>query len=154
MIAVDKFGKRFMDEYPREQDMGTRPLEFYDADIPDYPRIPCYLIFDEEGRKLGPVGIPIVNDERYDASWSEDNLTEIEKGWIKKGNSPEDIAAQIDINPKVLRETVERWNSLCGESEDKDHKRPPKTMMPIKNGPFYVMEGLAHREQHPRRSGA
>jgi len=54
----------------------------------------------------------------------------------------------------VLRETVERWNSLCGESEDKDHKRPPKTMMPIKNGPFYVMEGLAHREQHPRRSGA
>ena len=65
-IAVDKFGKRFMDEYPpAPQDTGTRPLEFYDADIQDYPRIPCYLIFDEEGRKLGPIGIPIVNDERY-----------------------------------------------------------------------------------------
>ena len=38
-------------------------LEYYDADIQDYPLIPCYLIFDEEGRKLGPVGIPIVNDE-------------------------------------------------------------------------------------------
>ncbi len=68
-IAVDKFGKRFMDEYPpAPQDTGTRALEYYDADIQDYPRIPCYLIFDEEGRKLGPIGIPIVNDERYDAS--------------------------------------------------------------------------------------
>ena len=43
-------------------------------------------------------------------AWSEDNLAEIEKGWIKKGNSLEDIAAQIDVNPKVLRETVDRWN--------------------------------------------
>ena len=38
-----------------------------------------------------------VNDERYDAKWSEDNLVEIEKGWIKKGNSLEEIAAQIDV---------------------------------------------------------
>ena len=37
-IAVDKFGKRFMDEYPpAPQDTGTRALEFYDADIQDYP---------------------------------------------------------------------------------------------------------------------
>ena len=73
-IAVDRLGKRFMDEYPpAPQDTGTRALEFYDADIQDFPRIPCYLIFDEEGRKLGPIGIAIVNDQRYDAKWSEDN---------------------------------------------------------------------------------
>ena len=68
-IAVDKFGKRFMDEYPPAPHRIPEhaALEFYDADIQDYPRIPCYLIFDEEGRKLGPIGIPIVNDERYDA---------------------------------------------------------------------------------------
>jgi len=140
-IAVDKFGKRFMDEYPpAPQDTGTRPLEFYDADIQDYPRIPSYLIFDEDGRKLGPIGIPIVNDERYDASWSEDNRAEIEKGWIKKGNSIEEIAAQIDVNPKVLRATVDRWNALCAKGADDDYRRPPKTMMPIATPPFYVME--------------
>ncbi len=154
-IGVDKFGKRFMDEYPpAPQDTGTRSLEFYDADIQDYPRIPCHLIFDEEGRKLGPIGIPIVNDERYDASWSEDNLAEIEKGWIKKGNSLEDIAAQIDVNPKVLRATVERWNELCDEGQDDDHKRPPKTMMPIKNRSVLRHGSLADRQQHPRRPGA
>ena len=103
-----------MDEYPpAPQDTGTRSLEFYDTDIQDYPRIPCYLIFDEEGRKLGPIGIPIVNDERYNASWSADNFTEINKGWIKKGNSIDDIAGQIDVNPKVLRATVEHWNELA-----------------------------------------
>jgi len=140
-IAVDRFGKRFMDEYPpAPQDTGTRSLEFYDADIQDYPRIPCYLIFDEEGRKLGPIGIPIVNDARYDAKWSDDNLPEMNKGWIRKGNSIEDIAGQIDVNPKTLKASVERWNSLCGEGEDKDFRRPPKTMMPIATPPFYVME--------------
>ncbi len=140
-IAVDRFGKRFMDEYPpAPQDTGTRPLEFYDADIQDYPRIPCYLVFDEEGRKLGPIGIPIVNDQRYDASWSADNLAEVQKGWIKTGNSLEDIAGQIDVNPKVLKATVDRWNELCRDGRDDDHRRPPKTMMPIATPPFYVVE--------------
>jgi hypothetical protein len=45
-----------------------------------YPRFPCHLIFDEEDRKLGPIGIPIVNDARFDASWSEDNLLEVNEG--------------------------------------------------------------------------
>jgi succinate dehydrogenase/fumarate reductase flavoprotein subunit len=58
----------------------------------------------------------------------------------KKGNSLEDIAAQIDVNPKVLKATVDRWNELCQKNPDDDYKRPPKTMMPIANPPFYVME--------------
>ena len=103
-------------------------MEFYDADIQDYPRIPCYLIFDEEGRKLGPIGIPIVNDERYDASWSEDNLRRrSNKGWIKKGNSLEDIAAQIDVNPKVLRPlSIAGMNSARkGKTKTTNARRKP-----------------------------
>ncbi|HWO41310.1 MAG TPA: FAD-binding protein, partial [Candidatus Eisenbacteria bacterium] len=140
-IAVDRFGRRFMNEYPpAPQDTGTRALEFYDADLQDYPRIPCHLIFDEEGRRLGPIAIPIVNDERYDARWSGDNQAEIEKGWIKKAASIDELARQIDVDPRILRETVTRWNSLCGEGEDRDFRRPPKTMMPIAHPPFYTVE--------------
>jgi succinate dehydrogenase/fumarate reductase flavoprotein subunit len=40
----------------------------------------------------------------------------------------------------VLKATVERWNELCEKGQDEDHKRPPKTMMPIAKPPFYVME--------------
>ena len=110
------------------------------GDLFCFENFALFLIFDEEGRKLGPIGIPIVNDERYEASWSADNLAEIERGWVKKGNSLEDGAAQIDVNPKILRATVERWNELCREGRDEDHKRPPKTMMPIVQPPFYVVE--------------
>src|SRR6266480_3988244 len=103
MVAVDKFSKRFMDEYPlAPQDTGTRALE------------------------LGPIGIPIVNDERYDAKWSEGNLAEINKGWIKKGNSLEDIAAQIDVNPKVLKATVERWNERGSLADREQHASGPE----------------------------
>ena len=140
-IAVDRFGKRFMDEYPpAPQDTGTRPLEYYDADIQDYPRIPCYLVFDEEGRRLGPLAMVIVNDERYHYRWSEDNSEEIKKSWIIKAQTIEEIATKIKVNSKVLKSTVERWNSLCAEGEDKDFRRPPKTMMAILKPPFYAME--------------
>ena len=68
-------------------------------------------------------------------------LCEVNKGWIKKGNSLEDIAAQIDVNPKVLQAQPSIGGTrYAAKGTDKDHKRPPKTMMPIKNGPFYVME--------------
>lgn len=140
-IAVDRFGKRFMDEYPpAPQDTGTRPLEYYDADIQDYPRIPCFLIFDEEGRKLGPVAMAILNDQRYHYEWSADNGAEIEKGWIKTSNTIKDIADIINVNTEILQTTVERWNSLCAEGKDEDFHRPQKTMMPLANPPFYVME--------------
>ena len=46
------------------------------------------------------------------------------KAGLKKAISFEDIAGQIDVNPKVLKETVERWNALCQSGEDKDHKAP------------------------------
>jgi len=141
-IAVDRFGRRFMDEYPpAPQDTGSRPLEYYDADLQDYPRIPCYLLFDEEGRRVGPVAMVIVNDERYHYKWSEDNLAEVEKGWILKGQTIKELAAKIKVKTEILASTVERWNGLCAMGKDEDFNRPPKTMMPIVKPPFYAMEG-------------
>jgi succinate dehydrogenase/fumarate reductase flavoprotein subunit len=140
-IVVDRFGKRFMDEYPpAPQDTGARPLEYYDADLQGYPRIPCYLIFDEAGRRLGPVAMAMVNDERYHYQWSGDNLTEVEKGWILTGKNIKEIAVKIKVDPEILGSTVERWNSHCAQGKDEDFGRLPKTMMPIRTPPLYAME--------------
>ncbi len=140
-IAVDRFGRRFMNEYPpAPQDTGARPLEYYDPDIQDYPRIPCYLVFDEEGRKLGPVAMAIVNDARYHYKWSDDNFAEIEKGWIKKADNIEVLAKIIKVSPEPLRATAARWNGQCSGGSDDDFQRPPKTMMPLAHPPFYAME--------------
>ncbi|MFQ5683725.1 MAG: FAD-binding protein [Candidatus Binatia bacterium] len=140
-IAVDRIGKRFMNEYPpAPQDTGARPLAYYDADIQDYPRIPCYLIFDEDGRKLGPLGMAIVNDERYDYRWSEDNSEEIERGWIIRADSVNAVAAKIKVAGDVLESTVDLWNRQCSAGTDAAFGRPPRTMMPIRKPPFYAME--------------
>jgi succinate dehydrogenase/fumarate reductase flavoprotein subunit len=140
-IAVDRYGKRFMDEYPpAPQDTGARPLEFYDPDIQDYPRIPCHLIFDEEGRKLGPLAMVIVNDERYRYKWSEDNSAEVDKGWIVKAETIDALARRIKLVPESLRASVSRWNGQCSAGHDEDFNRPPKTMMPLTHPPFYAME--------------
>ena len=140
-IALDRYAKRFMNEYPpAPQDTGARPLEYYDPDIQDYPRVPCTLIFDEEGRKMGPVAMVIVNDQRYHYRWSQDNTAEIKKGWIQRGETLEEIAEKIKAPKEVFISTVTRWNLNCLQGSDRDFKRPSQTMMPIATPPYYAME--------------
>jgi succinate dehydrogenase/fumarate reductase flavoprotein subunit len=140
-INVDKFGRRFMNEYPRApQDTGHRPLEFYDAEIQDFPRIPCYLIFDEAGRKLRPIAAPLLTTDDASYHWSEDNSAEIQKGWILKTDTLEELAAKIAVDPAALKETVARWNDFHVKGEDADFHRPKGTIVPIKEPPFYALQ--------------
>lgn len=140
-IIVDKFGKRFMDEYPpAPQDTPWRDLSVYDPHIKDFPRIPSYMILDENGRITGPLFSPISDDPSYRYDWSEDNSAEIEKGWIKKGSSLEDLARQINVEPITLVQTVRRWNEVCEKGEDSDFHRFSKSLFPIFKPPFYAVE--------------
>jgi hypothetical protein len=140
-IAVDRFGRRFMDEYPlAPQDTPFRALDYYDPDIQDYPRIPAYLIFDDQGRQLGPVAEPKINDERFELTWSQDNLAEVDKGWIKRADTLEGLAEQLGVPSEALIESVERWNDNCELGTDRDYHRPKGTMMPLQTPPFYAIE--------------
>jgi succinate dehydrogenase/fumarate reductase flavoprotein subunit len=139
-IAVDRFGKRFMDEYPpAPQDTPIRALEYYDPDIQDFPRIPCYLVLDERGRKLGPLAKPIATDDSATYEWSDDNLTEVAKGYVVRAATLEGLAGELGIDKRSLRETVQRWNDDCGQGQDRDHRRPAGTMMPLDTPPFYAI---------------
>ena len=139
-IVVDKLGHRYMNEYqPMPQDTPIRAMEFYDPDLLDYPRIPSHIIFDEEGRKLGPIGNPTFNDEDIQLDWSEDNLKEVEEGRIQRFDTIETIAEHLNIDVGVLQRTVARWNELCRLGEDEDFVRPPGTMVPIETPPFFTI---------------
>lgn len=139
-IAVDRFGRRFVNEYPpAPQDTPIRAMEYYDPDIQDYPRIPSHLVFDEEGRKLGPIGSPKINDNRFNFEWSEDNLREVEAGIIRRCETLDALARHLEIEPETLRETVGRWNEQCRQGRDRDFRRPPGTMTPIERPPFYTI---------------
>ena len=139
-IAVDGFGRRFMNEYPpAPQDTPIRAMEYYDPDIQDYPRIPSHLIFDDEGRKLGPIAEPKINDERFDLTWSEDNLREAEAGIIQRFNDVASLAAHLEVEAEALQETLDRWNHQCQLGRDRDFRRPEKTMLPIQKPPFFTI---------------
>ncbi len=145
-IVVDKFGRRYMNEYhPAPQDTGHRPMEIYDPDIPDYPRIPSFLIYDEVGRRRGRIAHPLsLGEHVYD--WSEDNLEEVRRGWIVSSDTIGGLALKITemsvsggrMDPKELETTVSRWNTCVDRNQDW-LKRPAGTMLSIKSSPFYAV---------------
>src|SRR5699024_1704969 len=62
-ILVDQGGRRFMNEYPPYiSDTGVRPFGAFDPQTYRYPRLPSFLVFDEQGRKTYPMGRSITND--------------------------------------------------------------------------------------------
>jgi len=136
-IVVDQMGRRYMNEYPPYlQDTGHRAMATYDASLPGYPRIPSWLIVDETGRERGPLGFPTYNDPAQSLGWSDDNLLEIEAGFLSQADSIEDMAAAMGADTDILAETIERWNEFCHTGRDRDHGRLADTMMPLETPPF------------------
>lgn len=144
-IVVDKLGRRYMNECPpAPQDTPHRPMEIFDPDLVDYPRIPSYVIFDEVGRKQGPIAQPMGFQEEYRYDWSRDNLQEVVRGWILKADSLRELGEKIQalpenrglMSPPVLEQAVLQWNEAVKQKKD-PLLRPPETMLAISQPPFY-----------------
>ncbi len=146
-ILVDKTGRRFMSEL-RDNRHGfghNDHLLFFDAEIGDFTRIPCYAIFDETTRLRGPV----VSGAGWKFGWfgwfgnyqaSRDNSKEIEKGWIVKGESLSDLAARLEIKPAELEATVAKYNESCANKVDPEFARPARSLVSIEKPPFYCVK--------------
>jgi len=76
----------------------------------------------------------------YGYKWSKDNSVEVKKGWIVKADTIEELAAKINRDPKALKATIDKWNSMCATGKDSEYGRDPKTMSAIVAGPFYAVE--------------
>ena len=141
-VLLDRRGRRFMNEYEKaNQDTGARHLLAYDSETQSYPRIPCFMIFDENGRESGPIGFPFYQEGEPAYVWSRDNLAEVERGWIKRGDTPADLAQQLGLPPAAVEASLERWNGLCDANRgDEDFGRLPTTMAPLRRPPFYALE--------------
>ena len=83
-----------------------------------------------------------------------DNDQAMEKGWLFKGDTLEELAAAIQadrpcgdpseaidgIDAEELQSTVDHWNELCAAGEDPDFGRDPSHMLPLDNPPYYAIE--------------
>jgi len=138
-IVIDRSGRRYMDEYPPYfHDTGHRPMQASHEASQSYPRIPSYLIFDDEGRRLYPMAMPAYNDPAVSFDWSEDNLAEVELGILRRSDTVEEMAVGIGVDPRVLVETIDGWNACCDRGRDRDFGRRPETMRALRTPPFFV----------------
>lgn len=56
---------------------------------------------------------------------------------IVKGNTLEEVAEQLGIDPDALTESVARWNGFVDTGVDEDFQKPKELMRKIEKGPFY-----------------
>jgi succinate dehydrogenase/fumarate reductase flavoprotein subunit len=153
-VIVDNYGKRYTDEHIIT-DL-TRPYRYqfykeavkYDMLGMVYPRIPSWLIFDETRRAASTV-VNFNSSVGYGLlPWSRDNMDAINRGWIIKADTIDELAGKIKADPENrqlidaanFRETVRRFNELCAAGRDTDFNRTPATMGPVEKPPFYAMK--------------
>jgi len=93
-LVVNNAGKRFFDE--SESSSATyfyyqEALKF-DIKTTNYPNIPSWLIFDETLRKRAPMVSMAFGTVGYGiVPWSADNLDAVNRGWILKADSFDEL---------------------------------------------------------------
>jgi hypothetical protein len=154
-LWVNKFGSRFCNEPGARNPHGgwVIHIEINDKNV-GFSRVPSYLVFDETARLAGPIGadeaikgghymghilLPIELGG-YDG-WSQDNLKEIDRGWIKKGNTIEALAVAIgsEMDASKLKAAIDTFNSYCASGSDKEFGRNPQEMQPLNNPPYFAV---------------
>ena len=119
--------------------------------------VPIHMIFDEDYRKAGSFGTTSdswehLTTHRYD--WSDDNLREVSKGWIKQAGTIRELAGIIGQNPDALETSVTRYNTYAAQRQDPDWHRASDRLAPIQTPPYYAMQltpGFVNTQGGPRR---
>jgi succinate dehydrogenase/fumarate reductase flavoprotein subunit len=137
-ILLDRDGRRFMNEYqPYTQDTAHRQMHQYDPVRQLYPRIPGYIVFDENGSKLYPIGRPTSNDDGLYYEWSSDNQKEVANGVLTRANTVKELAQKLGADPAAVEASIKHWNDMCRAGADSDFGRPGVSMVPIDAPPYY-----------------
>ena len=143
LIAVNAQGERFVNEAVSYHDFVEG---MFDANA-TAPAIPCYLICDAAFIKKYGLGIV------YPGAGNLSRL--LKSGYLKRGDTPEDLAAQFGIDAPGLCRTVERHNGFArtgvdtdfgkGETElnrfnGDDSHTPNPCIGPLATAPYYGLE--------------
>jgi succinate dehydrogenase/fumarate reductase flavoprotein subunit len=156
LIHVDSFGRRFMNEVENiPAHSGYLSYLQWDESECQFVSTPHFVIFDDVNIKAGALGevmgapntrglLAIGKDLGGWGGWSEDNQAEIDKGWIRGGDTAEELASALQkgrfgvhIKAEYLRSSIDRYNEFCNKGIDEDFGRDPTTLIPLKP-PYYA----------------
>ncbi|GAA4845673.1 FAD-dependent oxidoreductase [Pseudonocardia benzenivorans] len=138
-VIVNRNGRRFVNEAHNYNDM-TKAFHLFDPGAYDFANLPAYLIFDERHlREYGflshRAGLPTPS-------------------WIRTAPTVAELAAQLEIDPAGLTETLDRFNEHARNGVDPDFNRgasaydrywgdqhaPHPALGPVETPPFYAVE--------------
>ena len=154
LICVNKKGERYVNETASTQTGSCRPCHDksnipeldYDGIALEYENLPLWHVFDETRRAYGPIcswsgeeASTSWNGRFKSYTWSQDNQAEIDKGWILKADTIEDLAEQMGADPETLAATVSAYNAACAGTAEDEFGRT-KNLTPVQDGPFYAIE--------------
>lgn len=109
-----------------------------------------YTIFDENSkRKLIEEGIDVSLGVYVPVTTKLDRLdAEIEKGVeegkVFVGDSIEDLAKQMGIDPEQLKATTEEINGFFRDRQDKLYAKDNRYLQPVKESKFYAVRSTYH----------
>ena len=130
-LMVNPEGVRFVNESGSETEVTSGMFEQTDG--------LAYLISDANNTTLDAEG-------KNSAGLSIDDM--IADGTVVKADTLEDLAAQLNMDPEVLKSTVDAFNAACDSGEDAEFGRTDLTAaMKITTAPFYATAtsgGLHH----------
>lgn len=142
-IIVDQEGRRFVNESASYVDVGHVILEHNKS----VPTIPCWLIVERRHRRR----------YLFNGLLSAKPAELKEAGIMVEADTIEGLAQKLNMDPKVLRETVDRFNGFCKTGIDEDFGRgntaydryysdprvkPNPNLGPLEKGPFQAFQVL------------
>ncbi len=123
-IIVDQSGVRYMNEGGSYELFCQNMLE-RDKVV---PAVPSWAIFD--ARYAGKYPIGGVKLKKFFDMWTG-------AGYLKQGNTPEELAAAIGCDPATLRATIDRWNGFVDKGVDEDFNRGARKYDQWLGDPFH-----------------
>jgi 3-oxosteroid 1-dehydrogenase len=141
-IIVNSTGRRFMNEATNYYDFG----EHFGNRVGAAPRnFPAWFIFDQQGV------------ERYALlAWKLPQAGQPAE-FLKVGETIEDLATQLGVDPKALTDTIARFNTFARNGVDEEFQRggnpwdlawgdpenlPNPCLGTLEKGPFYAIQVL------------
>ena len=127
-----------------------------------YVNSPMYLVTNQAKLDQGPLFVAAGKNGgntwpnvKGVYTWSDDNKAEIAKGWLEKGETLEELAKKINVDPEGLVATVAKYNEDCAQGFDSEFGRDI-ALSPIDGGPYYATElglGIINTQGGPARNG-
>jgi len=137
---VNRSARRFCNEAGNYNAMGGVFHQFDPATF-DYPNLPAWLIFDHRHKTTYDVASCRAVDPPAE--------------WMVQAETVEGLAVELNLDPVILRQTVDRFNTDARNGEDPDFQRGVSaydafngdqsldgvaaTLGPLDRGPYYAL---------------